>query len=710
MKKYVALLSLSTMLFAVPNAPSNIALKALSTSSIAISWQDNSSDERGFKIFRDGNLIDIVNQNTQNYIDKGLQPNTNYKYEIKSSDDFGFKLNGNISDVAHMHLFIDSDHNRDTGYSNNGIIGADILLQNGIVFQKDGNTQTSWRWKRVGVSQSQINGDNTIFITFDESELGGVDIDKDSTFQAFNFSDDFSSKTGVRISSKLAIDPDTSILKQVHFTESLHALKNPLKGFMLWPSDTKSSLKYVSLLKGIVHWSDIEERSSDGVDKIRQYSNNELFNNRWDKYIEKNYQVQDKNIKVNPIVTLDFNTKPNYQVGDAFPLDMQISDHDNQTDLFVQRIDLLVKKMAEAWDDDPRIGFVYMGITGKWGEQFYKIGERTPLVMTPSVIKVLGDSFSKYFKNKKILVRNPKYFDGTSLQANNNTYRGYTYPNHYKFGVFWDAFAWSHEMNDGLLDMDKVIKDAKMWEEQPILGEVAFNTNYIHIYDSADYTVGSEVDKNKHAIHDTLVHEDSLDYLNDYIRSVHCSALTWIAKYNEYDEGEANGAEIMQKTMGYRFVLTDASYTESINDTEKLEVSFGVKNVGSAPFYYDWPVEVALLDKDSKEVVWSDRIQNVDIRDWKSGDDWDFDNNRYKEEAKTYRVSGSFDIPKELKNGEYILSVSILDPASMKPSVKFAVTNYYNGGRTALGIVGIGVNPSGSLPAFDDLQSDGLSY
>jgi hypothetical protein len=696
MKKFIVLLFFSTMLFAVPNAPTNLTLKPTKTT-VSLSWSDNSDDERGFKIFRDGKLIAIVNKNIQSYTDTNLKPNTNYSYEIKSSDDFGFKLTGSVSDEAHMHLLIDSDHNKNTGYSNNGILGADILIQNGIVFQKDGDSQTSWKWKKVGESKSQINiADHTMFITFDESELGGLGIDKDSTFQAFNFNNDYSTKTKVTIASKLDIDLESNDMKKVYFTESSHALKNPLKGFMIWSNDGGSSREYVSLVKKATPWNKIENSIADSVSKIVLYSKDEIYDKFYDNNVR--YNIAQKNIKAIPIVLLKKRRSDDFS-----PSDMDISEHDNQTDEFVRRINNLIPKLAQAWDNDPHIGFVYMGIVGTWGEQYSTI-------VSPSVAKALGDGFSKYFKNKKVLVRIPNYFNKTYLTSHNNSFRGNTYTNYYNFGIYWDAFAWSHEMTEGGLDTFNTIKNAKLWQDQPILGEVAFNVNYLHIYDHDDYPDLKWPQNSQHAIHDTLTDEVSFDYLRDYIKATHATALSWISIYNKNDQQELIAVQKLQKEMGYRFVLEDAEFNSFVGDDRKLTVSFDVKNIGSAPFYYDWPVEIALLDKDSKEVVWSDRFDNVDIRSWKSGDDWDFDNNRYKEEAKIYRVSGNFNTPKELKNGEYILSVSILDPSSMRPSVKFAVTNYYKGGRTAIGVVGIGVHPSGSLPAFDDLESDGLSY
>jgi hypothetical protein len=73
-------------------------------------------------------------------------------------------------------------------------------------------------------------------------------------------------------------------------------------------------------------------------------------------------------------------------------------------------------------------------------------------------------------------------------------------------------------------------------------------------------------------------------------------------------------------------------------------------------------------------------------------------------------VHGSFhpDAPA----GAYTLAVAILDPSSSSPSLRFANTNYYSGGRTPLGRVGIGSNPANQdLGQFDALKPDtSLSY
>ena len=78
----------------IPSAPNNLIGQLLSTTSINLSWSDNSSSETGFKIERksgvsDFSLISIISSGTNNFVDTGLSQNTTYTYRIFSFNDVG---------------------------------------------------------------------------------------------------------------------------------------------------------------------------------------------------------------------------------------------------------------------------------------------------------------------------------------------------------------------------------------------------------------------------------------------------------------------------------------------------------------------------------------------------------------------------------------------------------------------------------------------
>ncbi len=99
---------LPMLLLAAPKAPSKLKLVP-STTSVDIFWQDNSDDETGFKIFRDGKLIYTTNADTTHFTDKGLVPNTTYRYTIKATDD---KIHRNIITTI---FWIGEDASEDNG-------------------------------------------------------------------------------------------------------------------------------------------------------------------------------------------------------------------------------------------------------------------------------------------------------------------------------------------------------------------------------------------------------------------------------------------------------------------------------------------------------------------------------------------------------------------------------------------------------------------
>jgi hypothetical protein len=67
-------------------APTDLSFSDVTSSSVTLHWVDNSLDESGFKIYRDGVLIDITPPNTDSYIDNNLLPNKTYRYTIKSTN------------------------------------------------------------------------------------------------------------------------------------------------------------------------------------------------------------------------------------------------------------------------------------------------------------------------------------------------------------------------------------------------------------------------------------------------------------------------------------------------------------------------------------------------------------------------------------------------------------------------------------------------
>jgi hypothetical protein len=411
-------------------------------------------------------------------------------------------------------------------------------------------------------------------------------------------------------------------------------LRNPLKGFTT--SEPWGSNEWATLQHQYIRWNEIENDSSDGIEKIKNWCDRHF------KTVRKGIQedVDDYNVKIIPRVYLNWPPDGNY-----WPADMIRGDYSSPQ--FLGRVERLVERLGQCWDNDPRIAFVEMGIIGQWGEQ------HSPSVTT-EMEEVLGKAFRSAFVNKKVLVRQP--WDFTE----------------YAFGVYWDS--WAHY--DQMTSHGKGIEElGERWKQEIMGGEVAYDWGNYRIQPGDDPT-------------DTMIDPDHRSHLINTIRELHCTQLRWVSEYDESNIEAATRAEEVQKAFGYRFVIREFRFPSILHAGDPFEVSFSVQNTGSAPFYCNWPVELSLLDE-GRNLVWSEDFDSVDIREWFPGAQWDGNSQSYQTQARTYQATGAFHLDEDIRPGRYIMTLAVLDPAGRLPSLRFAIQNHHHGGRHPIAYVGI---------------------
>ena len=69
---------------------------------------------------------------------------------------------------------------------------------------------------------------------------------------------------------------------------------------------------------------------------------------------------------------------------------------------------------------------------------------------------------------------------------------------------------------------------------------------------------------------------NNLDRLLEVFRFTHCNYIGWLASYNKTDPVNTRNAAEMQKTLGYRFVLDQVSYSKTAEPGGRRAVSFSV--------------------------------------------------------------------------------------------------------------------------------------
>jgi len=434
------------------------------------------------------------------------------------------------------------------------------------------------------------------------------------------------------------------------YKESPHAFSNPMMGFRANAYHKHKTMKnYETTAHVYIAWDDLERSSEDGVERIKDVSE-ELWGN-----------LTGTSRKVIPRVFLDH---PHYKPGPGlihmpaygtdyylerrWPKDMAAGDYNSPE--FLTRLDKFVKKLGQAWDKDPRVAFVEIGIIGYWGEH------HQPRISMEHE-RVLGEAFTKAFPNKKIMKRYPSDFED------------------YDFGVYWDSFGHLDEMYimEGILEMGSV------WKTQPIGGEAAYNWgNYkIQPGESPDVTLGTPIHR---------------EFFINMTRRVHASNLGWVADYKSDDPEVLNGADLVQKALGYRFVINSAEFTDTVSDLEKgyINVRMFVQNVGSAPFYYNWPIELSLM-RDG-EIFAGYLVDDFDISKVMPGQVWNEEEQKYDIPAPVYEIKAAVPISSlGAASGDYMLCAAIPDPSGGLPVLRFANENHTKNDRTPLGWIGIGI-------------------
>jgi hypothetical protein len=77
------------------------------------------------------------------------------------------------------------------------------------------------------------------------------------------------------------------------------------------------------------------------------------------------------------------------------------------------------------------------------------------------------------------------------------------------------------------------------------------------------------------------------------------------AEIENYSGAAKANAIAAAKVLGYNLYVTKVYYPDVLNDST-LNVGVEIKNVGTAPFYYSWDVQLALFDTVSGEAVYQD--------------------------------------------------------------------------------------------------------
>ncbi|MFZ4508228.1 MAG: DUF4832 domain-containing protein [Fimbriimonas sp.] len=223
-----------------------------------------------------------------------------------------------------------------------------------------------------------------------------------------------------------------------------------------------------------------------------------------------------------------------------------------------------ITALGKRYDNDPRIGYVTAGLLGYWGE--WHTYPRTDLAPPLELQTKVLDAFEKAFRKVPILLRYPSSGDANYV-ANQNR----------PFGYHDDSFAWA-TLDTGkpddswfFLPSMKRAKATEKWKQFPIGGEIR------------PEAWGKVFDPNP-----------GDPQIQNFRKCVDESHATWLMDSGMFGAPQSPERIKRAKTevarMGYEFAVTN------VKRSRKL-LTITVENRGVAPFYRDWPVELAVVTK-----------------------------------------------------------------------------------------------------------------
>ena len=243
---------------------------------------------------------------------------------------------------------------------------------------------------------------------------------------------------------------------------------------------------------------------------------------------------------------------------------------DSPTDpLYLELFGKAMEKIAERFDDDPRLDIVDICLPGAWGEG-HKLDQ-----YSEEVLKAHMDVYTRAFKNTHLL--------GQVLAPHLVRYANEARP------VGWRGDGIGQENLMAVKFPYAAGMLPELWEKSPVSFE-----SYWWIGEW--YRQGWDLDK---------IMEACLEW---HVSTFNAKSLPvpheWADKVKEWN-----------RRMGYHFVIDYAKCPECARPSETMEMEWGIDNVGVAPIYRPVPLKIRLAGEQTSYVFETD----IDIRTWMPG-------------------------------------------------------------------------------------------
>lgn len=249
---------------------------------------------------------------------------------------------------------------------------------------------------------------------------------------------------------------------------------------------------------------------------------------------------------------------------------------DYENPLLRQAMTNFIAAFGARYDGDPRIGFITVGLLGFWGE--WHTYPHSEWFASTAVQDEVLTAFGLAFTRTKLLVRYPS---GTNPSAR-------------RIGYHDDSFAYETvDPPDWMfLGRLKAAGETNKWQTQPIGGEVRPEVQ-LCMWDASQTTC--------------------VPPGQDFARCVDLTHASWMLNHGAFSPGFTGDQKTLalegSARLGYELYVSDAVLADA-RISGSLNVEVQVQDTGVAPFYYDWPVQLGVLDS-------SNALATTWTTDWK---------------------------------------------------------------------------------------------
>jgi hypothetical protein len=315
--------------------------------------------------------------------------------------------------------------------------------------------------------------------------------------------------------------------------------------------------------------------------------------------------------------------------------------------VYMERAEALVAALGSRFGNDPRLGFVDIGLYGDFGEWHvsqwpYRRSTDAAPITSANARKVV-EMHVQAFPNQRLVI-----------PTANADALGYALDRSPRIGLRVDCLG-EPSLGGSIKSMAAVPSTANRWQTAPMIVELC------------GPRPGDGFMRN--AVEQVQTHHVAMIGNGNF------------GRWDRYSRSEQTQFTEANKTAGYRFVLEAVELPESIRAGTTFDVQSAWSNVGVTPAYNAWAVTFDLRRPATGEVVW-EGVSQIDLQSMLPTQGNAGGN-------QPVVADDSFTLPAGVPAGQYELGVTPRDSEGYYAPLALAIEGRNPEGRYALGLVSV---------------------